>query len=163
MEILNIPWAWFYKVLEDLFILRYVTSLHGMYTNHMSHYACMSSIKSGTMRMQRYFFCLFNPEVKIQKLTLHVYTPLTSLGKIFTQTSFTHFIYASLLTFMYVFVCMYISYIFTVFLVDAYHCCIILVTLVKSWHSRILWKSFLQFFLPVLNRNVGPNSYLIQK
>lgn len=83
-------------------------------------------------------FCLFNPEVKIQKLTLHGYTRLM---KIFIQTSFAHFIYTSLFTYVYIFVCMYISYVIylcAVFLVDAYHCCIILVTLVKTWHSRVL-------------------------
>lgn len=87
------------------------------------------------------YFCLFNPEVKIQKLTLEVYTQLRSLGKILIQTPFTCFIYASLFTYVYIFVCMYISYIiylFAVFLVDVYHCCIILVTPVKPWHSRVL-------------------------
>lgn len=80
------------------------------------------------------FFCLSNPEVKIQKLTFHIYIQLMSLGKILIQTSFIHFIYSSLFTYVYIFVCMYISYViylFAVFLVDAYHCCIISVTAAK--------------------------------
>lgn len=94
------------------------------------------------------FFCLFNPEVKIQKLTFHIYIQLMSLGKILIQTSFIHFIYSSLFTYVYIFVCMcisYVIYLFAVFLVDAYHCCITSVTAAKPWHSRVLWKSFLQF------------------
>lgn len=109
------------------------------------------------------FFCLFVCLIQRTKfkceLCIHLIDVLIETSYICLYMYF----YLCICMYVYIFVCMYISHViclFAVFLVDAYHCCNTLVTLVKPWHSRILWKSFLWFLFSILNRNISPKYVL---
>lgn len=74
----------------------------------------------------------------MKELTLHVCFHLMLVGKILIEISLKcvscMHIYLILCIYLYV----YVKYLFAVFPVDAYHCCIISATLVNPWHSKII-------------------------